>query len=333
MNILSLDGGGIRGIIPGMVLVAFEKKLQQIKNNPNLRLADVFDLIAGTSTGGILTCLYLCPDTQTPPRPRFSALEAVNLYLQNGDNIFDVSLFRKIASVDGLAEARYSAGALEKVLADYLGDLRLSQLLKPCLITTYDMTARKAKFFNQEDTDDGTDVQWDFYLRDVARATSAAPTYFEPANITALDRSVYACTDGGVFANNPAMCACVEAFGYDAKLNVTDLNVLSLGTGTVDQPYHYSEAKNWGKLSWVEPVLDIMMSGMAETVDYQLKMLFKAAGVADQYLRLQVDLRKHPEVDSAMDNATEPNMRALETVGQELAMDNDAALTVFANKL
>lgn len=333
MNILSIDGGGIRGIIPGTVLVALEKKLQQIKQNPSLRLADVFDLIAGTSTGGILTCLYLCPNGQNPARPLFSAEDAVKLYLENGDNIFDVSILKSIASAGGLADEKYSADALEKILNSYLHDLKLSQLLKPCLITAYDLTRRKAHFFNQQDTDGGSDLSADFYVRDVARATSAAPTYFEPANITAFDRSVYPLVDGGTFANNPAMCACVEAFGYNASLKVPDLKVLSLGTGTVDKPYHYTEAKSWGKLGWVGPVLDIMFSGVSDTVDYQLKMLFNSAGVPAQYLRLQVDLEKHPEVDSAMDNASEKNMRALEKAGQTLAASKDAELTAFANML
>lgn len=331
MNILSLDGGGIRGIIPGMVLVALEQKLQQIKQNPNLRLADVFDLIAGTSTGGILTCLYLCPDMQNPPRPRFSAQEAVKLYLENGDDIFDVSFFKKISSAGGLTDEKYSADALEKVLKSYLGDLKLSQLLKPCLITAYDINRRKAKFFNSADVAQDGPAR-DFYVRDVARATSAAPTYFEPANITAMDRGVHPLVDGGVFANNPAMCACVEAFGKNASLKVSDLKVLSLGTGTSDKPYEYTVAKSWGKLGWVGPVLDIMMSGVSDTVDYQLKMLFNSANVPAQYLRLQADLTDHP-VDSAMDNASEKNLRALEKAGQALAASKDAELTAFANLL
>lgn len=332
MRILSIDGGGIRGIIPGQVLVALEQKLQKLSKDPNKRIADVFDLIAGTSTGGILTCLYLCPDPKDPKKPRFSAADAVDLYLQNGDDIFDVSVFKAIFSVGGVADEKYSAAPLERILRDYFGDLRLSQLLKPCLVTAYDITRREAKFFNSADVPKQGPGR-DFLVRDVARATSAAPTYFEPANVMALDRKVYPLIDGGVFANNPAMCACVEAFGFDTKLKVTGLQVLSLGTGTVDRPYQYSEARNWGKLQWLMPVLDILMSGAAETVDYQLKTLFASAERKDQYLRLQVDLAKYPSVDGAMDNASERNMRALESTGQKLAEDSDAQLTAFAKSL
>ncbi len=331
MRILSIDGGGMRGIIPGTALVAFEKKLQTISGNQDLRIADAFDLIAGTSTGGILTCLYLSPDKLTG-RPKYSAKEAVDLYLQDGDNIFDVSSYKRIQSLDGLTDEKYSADAIEAALKKYLGDLKLSDLLKPCFITAYDITRRQAQFFN------GADVAakgsgWDFYLRDVARATSAAPTYFEPANISALDRKVYPLIDGGVFANNPAMCACIEAFNLKPGLKVTDLQVLSIGTGAVDKSYHYSEAKSWGKLGWVVPVVDIMMSGVSETVDFQLQQLFKSAGCSDQYLRLQLDLKDFTDVDSEMDNASERNMRALERAGQTLARDSDDKLTAFATML
>ncbi len=330
-RILSLDGGGIRGIIPGQVLVALEKKLQK-KDPAKPRLADWFDLIAGTSTGGILTCLYLCPDKNNPGRPKFSAEEAVDLYLQNGDNIFDVGFFKSIESLGGVVDEKYSAAPLEKILKNYLGDLQLSELLKPCLITAYDITRRKAQFFNSADVA-RNGPGWDFYLRDVARATSAAPTYFEPANITALDNKVYPLVDGGVFANNPTMCACVEAFNSNPLLDVTDLKVLSLGTGEANKAYHYSEAKNWGKLGWVVPVLDIMMSGVSETVDFQLQMLFNSAKCPAQYLRLQLDLDDFDDVDSAMDNASEDNMRALENAGQTLAQDSDAQLNAFVSLL
>ena len=91
IKILTIDGGGIRGIIPGMVLVMLEDKLQKASKNPEARISDYFDFIAGTSTGGILTCLLLAPEReseQTKRKARFSAKQAVELYLQNGKKIF-----------------------------------------------------------------------------------------------------------------------------------------------------------------------------------------------------------------------------------------------------
>jgi uncharacterized protein len=330
MNILSIDGGGIRGIIPGQVLIALEHKLQQISNDPNRRIADVFDFVAGTSTGGILACLYLCSDANG--RPKFSASDAVNLYLQRGDDIFDVSVFRSITSVGGLRGPKYSAAPLENALEFYFGDVRLSQLLKPCLITSYDITRRQAKFFNRQDVGQPDPAGADFWVRDIARATSAAPTFFSPANIVASDRSVYPLIDGGVFANNPAMCALVEAFGWNPALRVQDMNVLSLGTGAAEESFHYSEAKDSGEIAWLRPLLNILFDGVSETVDYQMQTLFKSANCSKQYLRLQADLR-NSDVDTAMDNASEKNIEALERAGTKLAADNDAELTAFAKLL
>lgn len=97
-RILSLDGGGIRGIVPAQVLVTLEKKLQRASGNPDLRVADCFDLVAGTSTGGILACLHLCPQASSPTRPRYSAEEALHFYLGRGPDIFERSIWERITT-------------------------------------------------------------------------------------------------------------------------------------------------------------------------------------------------------------------------------------------
>jgi patatin-like phospholipase/acyl hydrolase len=119
MRILSIDGGGIRGIIPGQVLVSLEQKLQQLSGDPNRRIAEAFDMVAGTSTGGILTCLYLYPDANG--KPKFSAADAVDLYLLNGGDIFDVSIFKSIASLGGLTDDKVFSRAAGKGSSEVLG--------------------------------------------------------------------------------------------------------------------------------------------------------------------------------------------------------------------
>ena len=93
IRILSIDGGGIRGILPGVIMKRLEEKLQKESDDNNARIADYFDLLAGTSTGGILSLSYLIPDKNG--RPLLTAEESVNLYLDRGDEIFDVSLWQK----------------------------------------------------------------------------------------------------------------------------------------------------------------------------------------------------------------------------------------------
>ena len=328
MRILSIDGGGIRGILPGQILVTLEKKLQEHKEGA--RIADYFDLIAGTSTGGILTCFYLCPEKKGSNRPRFSASTAVDLYLERGNEIFDVSLWRRLSSGGGLWDEKYSEDELEKSLEEYFGDLKLSELLKPCVITAYDTWRRKTHFFKQHKA--VTDPKRDFLVKDVARATSAAPTYFELPRVTSLSPELkrYPLIDGGVFANSPALCAYAEARTFPEKPTAKDMFILSLGTGEIKEPYYYREAKDWGLAGWLRPVLDIMMSGVAETVDYQLKQIFDSVSNPDQYVRIQPELG---DASPAMDDATTKNLKDLKKAGEQCAEKKDDVLNQVVNQL
>ncbi len=332
-RILSIDGGGIRGIIPGQILVHLEKKLQEMDNNPSAKLADYFDMIAGTSTGGILTCIYLCPDKAGSKKPRFTASEAVSLYMDRGDDIFDISLWQKIRSAGGVTDEKYSAKELEDALKDYLNGLKLSELIKPCLITSYDIRNRRAHFFTQHDAT--KNKSWDYLVREVARATSAAPTYFETARVKAMDNITYPLIDGGVFANNPTLCAYAEArnikFGANKnKPTASEMFILSIGTGTVNKPYYYKNAKDWGLVQWIKPIIDIMMSGVSETVNYQLKKIYEAVGKTDQYVRFEPGLGS---AKSEMDNATVENLEALRDAGEDYALTHMDDIKKIAEKL
>ncbi len=208
IRILTIDGGGIRGIIPAQVLVALERKLRDTTGDANTRVADFFDLIGGTSTGGILTCLLLASDRESR-RPRYSTSDALELYLKHGGEIFSSSLYHRFRSAGGLTDEKYPSDALEKVLADYFRDDWMSDLLKPCMVPAYDIRRRRAMFFTQHDALKGPPR--DFRVRDVLRAATAAPSYFEAANIESRSGVHYPCIDGGVFANNPTLCAYAEA--------------------------------------------------------------------------------------------------------------------------
>ncbi len=328
-RVLSIDGGGIRGIIPGQILANLERILQERTKNPEARLADAFDLIAGTSTGGILTCAYLCPDLKK--RPRFTASQAVDLYTEWGDEIFDIPIWHKIRSAGGLTDEKYPAEKLEGVLREYFGDLWLSDLLGPCLITAYDIKYRRARFFTQHDA---KEVGRDYLVRDIARATSAAPTYFEASLIKSKSHVPHALVDGGVFANNPALCAYAEVTTKIRPKSVpSEMVILSLGTGKGTDAFHHGEAKDWGLVGWARPIIDIMMTGVAETVDYQLKQLFDAFGHGNHYVRLDADLSREPAEAKCLDNASRDNLARLRDIGQKVAEDNDKQLQAFADLL
>ncbi len=327
-RILSLDGGGIRGIIPGQILVKLEEKLKAKTGDEKARIADFFDLIAGTSTGGILACALLCPDPANPARPRFSAQEVVNLYLDRGDEIFSIPFFHKVRTAGGTLDEKYPTDELEKVLKDYFNDLKLSQLLRPCLISSYDITRRQAHFFTSHDA--LSKEGWDFYVKDVARATSAAPTYFDCADIKSLTDISYPLIDGGVFVNNPAICAYAEVH-HKFDVTAKQMAILSLGTGYEKKSYDYNQAKDWGMLGWIKPLINIMMSGVSEVVDYQLSEIYQAVKAPGQYLRISTELPI--TVNPEMDDASRENLMALKELGTETAQKFDSQLDDFIKYL
>lgn len=329
-RILSIDGGGIRGVIPGQILITLEEKIKAVSGKNNARIADYFDLIAGTSTGGILTCLHLCPSRDGHASTQYTAAEAVDLYLKHCKDIFRSSIWQKLGSLAGISDEKYSEKSLENLLVNFLGENRLSDLVKPCLITAYDIENRKTTFFTQHTALNNPEK--DFSLLHVTRSTSAAPTYFQVARAMAASKSgEYSLIDGGVFANNPTLCAYAEARSkLEHRPSAENMLILSLGTGHVHKGYEYQKAKNWGALGWIRPLIDILMSGVSETVDYQLKQIFDSVDKHDNYLRIDEHLTIASE---KMDDTSPENLAALQQEGRNAAEKYDKELTAFVEKL
>lgn len=301
-RILSIDGGGIRGLIPALVLA----ELEQISGTP---CASLFDLIAGTSTGGILA-LGLAKG--------YPASQLVELYDQQGQAIFSRPGWRRLISVFGLAEEKYPSKGIESVLGRYFGDTRLSEAKTGVLVTSYEIEYRTAFLFRSSRA--RKDPAYDFPMKDVARATSAAPTYFEPAKLTASTPANYwALIDGGVYANNPAMCAYVDA---RSEAPGEPLTLLSLGTGSTTRRIPYNKARGWGIAGWAKPILDIVFDGVSNTVDYQLRNLLSTS-----YYRFQTSLDPQSET---MDNVSPDNLRALRVTAGNLIRNRRRDLETLA---
>jgi len=327
-KILSIDGGGIRGIIPGTILKYIETQIQQKTNNPDARIADYFDLIAGTSTGGILALALLCPGENN--RPKYSASQAVDFYTTRGEEIFSVSTWDKIKNLGGLLDERFPSESLERVFKDYFDGINLSDLVKPCLITAYDIENREEIFFNKANAHEKSR---DFKVIDIARATSAAPTYFEAARIGNIDGTKHPMIDGGVFANNPAMCALVEATKFKPVPRLDEIFVLSLGTGhdvKNEEKLTFDKIKDWGMGSWVKPLIDILMTANSHTVHYQLKKIFQNTGQTKRYFRMQTELIS---ADSDMGNASPKNIQALISDAENFMKNNKSMLDAAVYKI
>lgn len=320
-RILSIDGGGIRGVIPARVLVEIEERTQK-------PVSELFDLIAGTSTGGLLALGLTKPAPDAAGSPQFSAREMLELYEQEGAAIFHRDLWHRFMALENILEEKYPSDGIEEVLAKYFGEAKLSAALTEVLVTSYDLERRTPFFFRRSRARER--VGWDWPMRQAARATSAAPTYFEPARLAAAEGGeYYALVDGGVFANNPAMCAYAEARvmwpGED------DFLVVSLGTGELTRRIPYAEAKGWGLAKWAQPILGVVFDGVSDTVDFQLGQLCREEGNrVSRYLRLQVRL---DEGSDDMDNATKGNIHILRLLAEELIRDRETEIATMCARL
>jgi uncharacterized protein len=306
MRVLCIDGGGIRGLIPALVLAEIERRTGR-------RIATMVDLVAGTSTGGILACALTRPGDDGAPR--YGAAELADLYVREGPAIFHRGLLKRIRSLEGLVDERYDADGLDAALARYLGEDRLSGALRDVLITAYDIERRAAFFFRSARA--RRDAAYDFTLADAARASSSAPSYFEPALVTdAAGTARYALVDGGVFAVNPSLCAYADVAGA-GRAGELEL-MLSLGTGSATDPIPYEKARSWGQLEWARPVLDIVFDGVADTIEFEAATL-----MGERYIRLQVALRT---ASGALDDASPENLAALRAEAARLIAERGDAI-------
>jgi patatin-like phospholipase/acyl hydrolase len=301
VRVLSIDGGGIRGLIPALVLAEVERRSGR-------RVWELFDLIAGTSTGGILACALCAPD----PLP---AEQLVGLYEEEGPKIFDRSIYQRIRSADGLLDEKYDAAALDGALERFLSQKRLAETKPDLLVPAYNMLEPGPYFFKSRKAREKGE---DFTLAEVARATSAAPTYFE-----AFPLRDWPLVDGGVFANNPAMCAYAEVVRFQPA---ADLVLLSLGTGQRTRQRSFEGIEDWGLIEWAKPILDVMFDGVSDAVDYQLQHTLDPK----RYWRLQIELKN---ANDDLDDATEKNLRRLREHAEQLiassSSDIDAAIAAL----
>jgi len=269
-RILSLDGGGLRGLISARMI----ERLNQAKEIRGW--LDSVDLIAGTSTGGILA-LGIATG--------ISLGEICEWYIKEGPKIFDDSIWDDIRDLGKTFGADYSNKALKRSLKSIFKDAKLSDLGCKIAMTAFDLDNEaknklkrtwKPKIFHNYS---GEDSDGNRYVKDIALYTSAAPTYFPSAE---------GYIDGGVFANNPSIVALAQAISSrnikTERADLGDIVLLSVGTGT-NLSYIKGKHVNWGYAQWIKPLINILFDGVSGISDYQAKQL-----LGKRYHRLQVIL-------------------------------------------
>lgn len=317
-RILSLDGGGIRGIIAALWL----RELENMLGGP---VRDHFDLIAGTSTGSILACALAMGK-----RPD----EIIDLYETRGQIIFPGLAGRVWSGLtrvftDGLSQPKYDGEGLDAELQAAFGAATFGSLPKNTMVVSYDTARREARIFKSWRTDH------DYIscpLWQIVRCSCSAPTYF-PAFDLRINAASHSMIDGGVVANNPTACAIAEAVRLNEQRPPTErvalenFAVLSLGTGALTRPISLQSAQRWGAIEWAIPIIDVLFDGSADATDYIAAQLLEATN----YCRLQTDLK---DAYDDMDNASPANLRALRVAAESyLDRRGRTQLTAFVSRI
>nr|XP_027085796.1 patatin-like protein 2 [Coffea arabica] len=335
VTILSIDGGGIRGIIPSVILGFLESELQKL-DGKDARLADYFDVIAGTSTGGLVTAMLTAPNENN--RPLYAAKDIKDFYLENCPKIFPQEsnfLGQAQQELRLLSGPKYDGKYLHNLLQQKVGKTKLHQTLTNVVIPTFDIKLLQPTIFSSYAIKNEPSL--DGVLSDICTGTSAAPTFlpahhFETKNSDGSKRE-FNLVDGGVAANNPTLVAMNQVtreiskgnsdFSPMKPLEFDRFLVLSLGTGTakIEQKYDADNAAKWGILAWLvnggsSPLVDVFTEASSDMVDFHLATIFQTLQCEANYLRIQDDTLTGDL--SSVDIATKTNLENLVQVGEKL---------------
>ncbi len=255
-RILSLDGGGFKGIYTARIISEIEKKYGKI--------SDSFDLICGTSTGGIIA-LGLGIGK--------SADEIVEYYLNYGPKIFPVRNFLNkfyYTAKQLLFSSKYSNTVLKKSLISFFGNVKMRDAKCNLCIPAVNLIDAKGIIFKTPHSPDFT-RDGNLFMKDVALATSAAPTFFPSFQITNISSGL---VDGGLWANNPAFIGAIEAVSYfvGPGKDYDEFSILSIGTISSSKSWYPGNHKNASIANWALNIFPLTISVQSNAMDNLLKI-------------------------------------------------------------
>lgn len=295
--ILALDGGGTKGIIQVEFLRYLEIHLDATAHN-------IFDLFAGTSVGGI-NALFIASNSA-----RDSCAGCLHYYdAKSTRRIMNKSFWDRILPFQ--TKPKYDGVGKRSVLTEKLPNMSMNELTKKTIIPTYDLT-RKIPYVFSSDRDDALIV-------DVADATSAAPTYFPAVDV--LNRGIHRWyMDGGVVANNPTLIALSEAI--NAGINVKDIRILSIGTGSETTDIDGNKSRTWGLPRWLKNGL----MNIITTAPNQMSTHIAENILGDRYLRINRPLPKRLQ---KIDNTDTRSIEELQDIGKQWFTQYRAEINKF----
>lgn len=303
IRILSIDGGGQRGIVPAALL----SRLEAETGKP---ITELFDVFAGTSTGSIIALGLNVPDEDGAPR--FRAQDLVRLYETQGSDIFDKG-FQYYTSLGGTLGPRYNPDNLKRVLHEHYGKITLSDAIKPVYVAAYDLGRSMPFVFSSEDAKSSSHL--DFSMRKAVRASSAAPSYFPPCHVRMSDGNKMSLSDGCFWALDPTEMVYEQVKRDNPGAKIV---VVSLGTGTQDMSLAHAASKTMGALAWGCPLIGHLMHTQGQLARTRL-LSEESCGSISTYLRVNFTL---DEGLGGLDDTTPENLAYLSSKAHDI-MDHD----------
>ncbi len=301
--VLSVDGGGVKGIIPSVLLAYIEKELEQ-------HSAKIFKVMGGTSTGSIITTGLNIADEFG--YPKFPASLLVEMYKEESSIIFYRSFWDKVLNPLGVTGPFYENTGLKSTLSKYFGDIKLSSLLNPIVIPAWDITYRQPLLFSSRLAIESLD--FDYLCRKIVQGSCSAPGYFKPTRLRISDKEKINVMDGVFWAISPARLVYQEALKTYPD---ADIRVVSLGCGEALERLSNREVTEMGSLGWMNVAPNNLVLGQQEEVDLWMDRELNSDSEARRYYRIQ------PKLDPAhrgLDDASPKNLAYLEKKGHEIIL-------------
>jgi len=316
VKILAVDGGGARGLVPSLILQAIERRAAELAGRPR-RIHELFDVVAGASTGAVVTLLL------TKPEP-LDCAALVRLYEEDAKVFFRRSPLRAMFTLNGWVSPKYSSRNPATLMRRYIGEkAELKDALTNIVIPIYALKRKwpRTVLFTRDWAQRREAEGFNFRMWQVACAATAAPTYFPTFRLESVGgkKRVYEAVDGAVYLNNPATEGVAHAMQLlrEGRLpplgsphthnapksgaeEITRFLVVSVGTGYHDVPVSSHSAAHWGRLGWAVPVLDVMFEAQAESASLQLEQVMQE----HHYFRLQPVLGRDLKLDDTSPEAT-----------------------------
>lgn len=269
--ILSIDGAAARGIAQFEILSGLEAKFnEEIKKTnpkaPKIAITDIFDFFAGTSAGSINIGAMLIPDKDGKPK---MGLDEIKKKLpETIEAAFSSTTFRKARVMGGLLGSKYSAKPLEALLQENAGSTKMDNLVKPAIITSYDVSSKEVMNFSTYDScRKGTDSN--VYLWQAMRASSAAPVFYKPLELF-VNGKMRTLIDAGIFVMSPALLSWVEAQKMFPDRKYVIISV-SGGTMQGDRKYQAKGATAGSIPAVLEPTIETALEGQQAITEKMMR--------------------------------------------------------------